>query len=59
MEGFTLRCNKCGREVKLKGNKFYNKQWDDDYNQKIILGVNWYSQEVEIKCECGNEIREN
>ena len=56
MEGFTLKCNRCGRELKLKGNNFYSIQADKQYHNKLFLGIDWHYEEVKIKCECGNEV---
>ena len=56
MEGFTLKCNKCNRELELKGDNFYSIQVDKQYHNKLYLGISWNYEEVEIKCECGNKI---
>lgn len=59
MEGFTLKCNKCGEQVIFNKPRFYSRQWDEkDSDNKIELGVIWGFQEVEIMCDCGNEILE-
>lgn len=59
MEGFTLRCSKCGEQVEFNKPNFYSKQWDGEgCYKKIKLGVNWHYQEVEIECKCGNKVIE-
>ncbi|OZV10774.1 hypothetical protein CIW83_18315 [Tissierella sp. P1] len=54
-KGFTIKCNKCGREDEYKDKSFYSKQFDEEDGQ-IILGVSWGYEEGSIKCECGNII---
>lgn len=54
-EGFTIKCNKCGREDEYKCGSFYSKQFYEEEG-KIILGINWGYEEGSIECECGNKI---
>ena len=55
-KGFTLKCNECGRKLILTGNDFYNIQLNNQFHNKLFLGINWGYEEVQIECECGNEI---
>ena len=57
MEGFVLICEKCGKEIKLKGNEFYHKQLHDKLG--VTLGIDWYYQSVEIECDCGNYVQDS
>jgi len=59
MEGFTLKCNKCGREIQLKGKNFYTKQLNEyPENDKLYLGISFGYEEIEIECVCGNRIED-
>lgn len=47
---FTIKCNKCGKEVKLK-DCFQDDKWEGIDIFDLALGG------ILITCECGNEIK--
>ncbi|MBV4426474.1 hypothetical protein KM792_13740 [Clostridium tyrobutyricum] len=57
-EGFTVRCNKCGKVVKVADKK--DKYWgtrDAVTNKKgIEFCLDCCNEQAYIKCECGNTL---
>jgi len=49
-KGFTIKCNKCGREVILHGSDFDNK--------KIKIFSSDFDGEILIECACEYSINE-
>jgi len=50
-EGFTARCNQCGKETIYTGNL-------DRNNDNIKIMATGYGGEVGILCECGSDVSE-
>lgn len=56
MEGFTIKCNKCGKEQRLITKEFF-----DCENIKVYPDRPHYTDfypSINIDCECGNEAYE-
>ena len=53
MEGFTIKCNKCGKEKQLTINskREFRKGSIDIYSPYSYVD----ETDVEIECECGNQ----
>lgn len=55
---FTLKCNKCGNEIEIKGKNFYNGQFEHvigtEPNIRLIIEYDFGCGCFE--CKCGNEI---
>ncbi len=55
-EGFTIKCNKCGKVIQLANKK--NKKWK--FRELVInkKGIEFKTdncnEDASIKCECGN-----
>lgn len=46
-KGFTIKCNKCGKEKVIQNSNFLN--------ESIEIFPSDYDGEISITCECGNE----
>lgn len=54
MDGFTIKCNKCGTEVEIKKDT-YNSDTPETENDAIKLSVGGM-ETAGIDCECGNSL---
>lgn len=52
MDGFTIKCNKCGKEQMLSSDMHFS------VDKTISLYVASYQEEIIIECECGNSVEE-
>ena len=56
MKGFTIKCNECGKETTFsKKDVDYGELMRDNNNINIYGG---YGGEVNICCDCGNQVEE-
>lgn len=53
MDGFTIKCNECGREQVLKSGQYFNPS---NEVANIYLYVDHYDLAITISCQCDNEI---
>lgn len=53
MDGFTIKCNKCGKEQELKANEDFNS---GESERDIYLYADYYDRSITISCQCDNEI---
>ena len=57
-EGFTIKCNKCGKETIVKSTKFKKSySYDIRYSNQNIKAYSTNMEESFITCKCGNEMQ--
>lgn len=57
-KGFTIKCNKCGAETKIRDRKTNSWKGLICSNKIISFFINWGYEEGSIKCsKCGNETK--
>ena len=55
-EGFTIKCNQCGK-ISIFTNRKLNKWKGIKISNKYIkIGIDWGCEEGELECKCGNKL---